>query len=198
MKTLTDQQKLEILCAYLPHGVECLIDGAVTARMHSVYYDGTCSFHDIVESEHGFESVQPILRHPDDMTEEEILKLVRYLTGENNPVALDFVNAMTISDYITNIDGTAELTLAKSIKLLNYLHSIHIDTFDAIEAGFAVRKNINETTKLRVRFQPNDCDEVFTGTVIENRKHSYLVVPDDNLTGTAHWSKLYCDIIKGE
>ena len=119
MKTLTPQQKLEILCAYLPHGVECLIDGAITARMHSVYYDGTCSFHDIVESEHGFESVQPILRHPDDMTDEE--------------------NAHKMKLW----SETAGM-LSTAIIVLNYLHSIHVDTFNAIEAGFAVRKNINE------------------------------------------------------
>lgn len=128
MKTLTDQQKLEILCAYLPHGVECLIDGAVTARMHSVYYDGTCSFHDIVESEHGFESVQPILRHPDDMTEEELKHLA-------NNWGREFGESILADE--------TPMYLSHAIDCLNYLHSIHIDTFDAIEAGFAVRKQLN-------------------------------------------------------
>jgi hypothetical protein len=140
MKTLTDQQKLEILCAYLPYGVEVRIKKRV---------GGVSVNRSLALTPNSISSVLPfnpklILRHPDDMTEEEILKLVRHITGENNPVSLDFVNAVTISDYITNIDGTAELTLAKSIQLLNYLHSLHIDTFGAIEAGFAVRKNINE------------------------------------------------------
>ena len=118
MKTLTPQQKLEILCAYLPHGVECLIDGAITARMHSVYYDGTCSFYDIVESEHGFKSVQPILRHPDDMTEEESDKYRELWESDSN-------------------------YLVTGIESLQYLWSIHVDTFGAIEAGFAVRKEVS-------------------------------------------------------
>ena len=115
---MNEQNKLEILCAYLPYGVECLIDGTITAQMHSVYSDGTCTFHDIVESEQGFKSVQPILRHPNDMTEEEL------------------GNVYEIWDSTTEVIDMAT-------KYLRYLWSIHIDTFGAIEAGWAIRKETN-------------------------------------------------------
>lgn len=53
-----------------------------------------------------------------------------------------------------------------------------------------------ELKKLRVRFYPADTDETFDGTVLEETKGSYLVVPDQNLMGTARWNKNYCDIIR--
>ena len=48
---------------------------------------------------------------------------------------------------------------------------------------------------VRVRFSPKDVDETFDGTVIEETKYSYLVIPDDNLTGTARWNKRCCDVL---
>lgn len=47
----------------------------------------------------------------------------------------------------------------------------------------------------RVRFYPKDTDETYDGTVIEETQYSYLVAPDDNLTGTARWNKKYCDVL---
>lgn len=49
---------------------------------------------------------------------------------------------------------------------------------------------------VRVRFYPKDVDETFDGTVIEETQYSYLVIPDDNLTGTARWNKKYCDVLR--
>ena len=49
--------------------------------------------------------------------------------------------------------------------------------------------------RVRVRFYPTDTDETFDGTVIEETKYSYLVVPDDHLAGTVRWSKKCCDVI---
>lgn len=48
---------------------------------------------------------------------------------------------------------------------------------------------------VRVRFYPKDVDETFDGTVIEETQYSYLVIPDDNLTGTARWNKKCCDVL---
>lgn len=57
-----------------------------------------------------------------------------------------------------------------------------------------------ETTNLvpavRVRFCPPDTDETYDGTVIEETQYSYLVIPDDNLIGTARWNKRCCDILR--
>lgn len=49
---------------------------------------------------------------------------------------------------------------------------------------------------VRVRFFPKDSEETFDGTVIEETEYSYLVIPDDNLTGTARWNKKYCDTLR--
>lgn len=52
------------------------------------------------------------------------------------------------------------------------------------------------SSSVRVRFYPKDTDETYDGTVIEETQHSYLVIPDDNLTGTARWNKKYCDVLR--
>ena len=49
---------------------------------------------------------------------------------------------------------------------------------------------------VRIRFYPKDTDETFDGSVIEETQFSYLVIPDDNLTGTARWNKKYCDVLR--
>ncbi len=57
-------------------------------------------------------------------------------------------------------------------------------------------ENTEEKSEVRIRFYPKDTDDTFDGTLIQEDIHSYLVVPDDNLTGSARWNKKYCDIIK--
>jgi hypothetical protein len=62
----------------------------------------------------------------------------------------------------------------------------------------AVNRNIGSSVSVpavRVRFYPTDTDETFDGIVIEETQYSYLVIPDDNLTGTARWNKKRCDVL---
>lgn len=47
----------------------------------------------------------------------------------------------------------------------------------------------------RVRFFPTDTDEIFDGTVIDERPNFYVVVPDHNLQLTVNWNKRKCDVI---
>jgi len=116
--TLTEQQKLEILCAYLPYGIEVRADKAVyegfTAPL--VLSNNTNSFMNgyTVSSALDY-GVQPILRQPNDMTEDEQNKYIEFFDKESS-------------------------FMKRAVKCLQYLHSIHIDTFNAIEAGFAIRK----------------------------------------------------------
>ena len=85
--------------------------------------------------------------------------------------------------------------------LMNMNKSIYSDNpairklkfFDVVE--YFNKKRPDREPNIRIRFCPKDCDETFEGTLIEERKYSYLVIPDDNLTGTAHWTKRYCEII---
>lgn len=48
---------------------------------------------------------------------------------------------------------------------------------------------------IRVRFCPKDTEETFEGTLIDETKYFYLVVPDDNPTGTARWNIKCCVIL---
>jgi hypothetical protein len=173
MKTLTDQQKLEILCAYLPHRVEfklpidadrfdsitegepwrlgMAIEDAVKENIYNasryeimtlkqtnpsiMWDDGEILLGQMISSL-GFEEddvylneVKLILRHPDDMTEEELQHLA-------NNWGAEFGKSILANE--------TPMYLSHAIDCLHYLHSLHIDTFGAIEAGFAVRKNINE------------------------------------------------------
>jgi len=57
-------------------------------------------------------------------------------------------------------------------------------------------ETVNTVPAVRIRFSPADTDETYDGTVIEETQYSYLVIPDDNLTGTARWNKRCCDVLR--
>ena len=48
----------------------------------------------------------------------------------------------------------------------------------------------------RVRVYPNDMDESFVGTVIEEKERFYVVVPDYNLQLSQNWNKANCEVIR--
>ena len=114
---LTEQQKLEILCAYLPHGVEVESDKIYKGfRTKLVAQNLTTSLANGLTISSALDyKAKLILRHPDDMTEEELAKYIELWESDSN-----FIKCAT--------------------DCLRYLHSIHIDTFGAIESGWAVRK----------------------------------------------------------
>jgi len=109
---ITEQQKIEILCAYLPYriGVEWIRPD----DNKKIVSELTISDYLFLIRRH---NGQPILRHRDDMTEEEQHNYIELWEDDSN-----FIQCAT--------------------KCLQYLHSLHIDTFGAIESGFAVRKAI--------------------------------------------------------
>ena len=122
---LTDQQKLEILCAYLPHGVEVECNEGIIIEFSKINNSVpllACNY-----------DVQPILRHPDDMTDDELEKLRSIIKVPN----IEYSKGWAI------LGGSIILSLNESQQALRYLHSRHIDTFGAIEAGFAIRKETN-------------------------------------------------------
>jgi len=63
---------------------------------------------------------------------------------------------------------------------------------EALLICYLLNKHFN---KIRVRFYPKGVDETFDGTVIEETKYSYLVIPDDNLTVTTRWNKKCCEVL---
>ena len=119
--SMNEQQKLEILCAYLPYGIDLRADNiyeGFTAPL--VLNNNTDSLtNGYTVSTALYYETQPILRHPDDMTESEKSHRMKIL------------------------QDTAGM-LKTATALLQYLHSIHIDTFGAIESGFAIRKCSNQ------------------------------------------------------
>lgn len=121
---LTEQQKLEILCAYLPHGVGVRRTTTKLETGKPKILSGIRNnkhIHiSIANNKDAFwvadiDSYSLILRHPDDMTEEEQATYIELWESDSN-----FIKCAT--------------------DCLRYLHSIHIDTFGAIEAEFAIRK----------------------------------------------------------
>jgi len=59
----------------------------------------------------------------------------------------------------------------------------------------AVDEALN-TNAVRVKFCPKDTEETFDGTVIDETIYVYVVVPDDNPTGTARWNKKCCVVLR--
>jgi len=127
---LTEQQKLEILCAYLPHGLIMYGASDMWTLSGLGLYDVTLvnqvkqnlTFDDLITN------YSPILRHPDDMTESELQKLADIMDGLDPDMVLL---------------GNNLISLKTAQSALRYLHSIHVDTFGAIEAGWAIRKENN-------------------------------------------------------
>jgi hypothetical protein len=120
---ITEHQKIEILCAYLPYGIEVQIKKRVAGiSIKRVLQLNPDSISSILPF-----NAQPILRHRDDMTDEELLCLANNWGG-------GFGKSILAND--------TPMYLCHAIECLQYLHSIHIDTFGAIEAGFALRKAI--------------------------------------------------------
>lgn len=136
---LTPQQKLEILCAYLPHGVEVqsdkIYDGfrtkLVISNLTNTFVNGFT-----ISSALDYDAC-PILRHPDDMTEEELMEACRIINYNYFNRERDMV--------LLYLQGSRDLYLNRreAVALYQYLYSIHIDTFGAIEAGWAIRKELN-------------------------------------------------------
>lgn len=65
------------------------------------------------------------------------------------------------------------------------------------DQGFFSRKRKKPLVQtVRVEFRPIDTDQVFTGTVLEEALHFYLVIPDGNTDETARWNKNRCIVLK--
>lgn len=126
--------KLEIekIVGYLPYKIKCEVsnDGNIeTGTLQAVYSNNTVSFGDIVESEHNFDYVKPIL------------KPIDYYKDINS----DYMNDLGIdlSDQI-EIEKIANREIHYSNVNWNVLQICfrhHIDVFRMIDKGLAVIKN---------------------------------------------------------
>jgi hypothetical protein len=114
---------------YLPFKLKCQVKDlgkTITAELHSVYADGTCTFCDTVESEKGFEWVKPILVPLRELSAySNGIKHLGYRTDENN-----FFNLISdIESGRANYD------------IMQMCFEEHIDVFSLIKKGLAVDVN---------------------------------------------------------
>lgn len=73
MKKEDKELLYKALCSYLPYKLLCkVIDqgNPTTSILNAVFTGGECCFHGLVESDHGFESIKPILKPLSMLTEE--------------------------------------------------------------------------------------------------------------------------------
>lgn len=127
---MKDQDKellKKAMCAYLPHKLNCLVtDKGETkvAELSGMYSDGTCCFHDTIESEKGFHSVMPILVPLSDIKKfkSKLFKIQEF----NNDVTLLFCEA----DY-----------KQFSVWEYEFLLENHFDVFGLTPKGLAETKN---------------------------------------------------------
>lgn len=101
---------------------------------------------------------------------------------------------MTGKEYIEYRINTGDRFLVNLHKDSRELLAIILEQYAALRQP-PVSSSVS-VPAVRVRFYPKDVDETFDGTVIEETQYSYLVIPDDNLTGTARWNKKCCDVLR--
>lgn len=56
--------------------------------------------------------------------------------------------------------------------------------------------DLKDVPAVRVRFYPQDSEEYYDGTVIDEITNYYLVIPDDDLHGDTWWSKESCKVLR--
>ena len=127
--------KLELkhLAPYLPYDLICEVkDQGKTkhAKLSGAYIDNSYAFFDTVESEHGYDSIKPILKPMTD-----ILK----------PINNDETNVTYASELklYTNADKqyAITMTLGLSHEAINELFKWHFDVFGLIPEGLAIDIN---------------------------------------------------------
>jgi hypothetical protein len=123
--------ELKHLAPYFPYGLKCEIIDSVpslepyeVATLKGIYSDGQCVFHDIVESQHGFHSIKPILNPLSALTEEH-----KKNCGYNNlEVLIDCIRSQELET-----------------KIWNDLLQNHWDVFDLIPKDLAIDINTLES-----------------------------------------------------
>jgi hypothetical protein len=130
---------LSILSAYLPYNLTCLVDGKHATTLHAVYADGTCTFYNLVESEHGFSSIKPFLRSL--KTANDYLQHERYsLFTEGKDETAEHEAQAVFQDPIFKVEDTLHHSdIPKlSYAAMQWLLSHHVDVFDILSTDEAI------------------------------------------------------------
>lgn len=123
--------KTEWIAPYLAHELKCEIvnDGeTVVGTLMAVYNDGTCAFNDIVESEHDFESVKPLLKPLENYKE--------IVSSQMSDLGGDLDDEYEISCLASEAISLATMTYSSyELAIRN-----HVDVFRLIDKGLAKPK----------------------------------------------------------
>lgn len=127
---------VQTISAYLPYQIKCLVDNKHKAELMAVYFDGTCCFADLVESEKGFESIKPILRPISEADTIIRTEFSKFHKGETH----DFhVINLFCKENIGNSDLIQDLELYHlPYECIQWLLACHFDVFGLLDSGDAV------------------------------------------------------------
>lgn len=125
--------QLKHLAPYLSYGLMCeLIDqGKIKrAKLCGAYLDNSYAFFDTVESEHGYDSIKPILKPLSDLNS--------YFLDYNNFEGWQSEWVDHVSDFQEKLHEAN--ILACPYDLMQDLLSKHFDVFGLIDKGLAIPK----------------------------------------------------------
>lgn len=131
--------KLEIkhIAPYLEHGLRCKIvngDKELIGTLTGLYADGSCVFADIVESEHGFESIKPLLKPLSEF--ESFIRDV--WENESDKQVMEYTSYEYLEEFGMYIETIWEThTQYLPLGLYNILLKYHYDVFGLIDNGLA-------------------------------------------------------------
>lgn len=124
------------LAGYLPYGLNCMVTNEKEVEISTLtglYSDGSCVFSDLVESEHGFKSIKPILRPLSDISEvvDDNIKLTALYSFDIDKET----NEIVLGNY------HHRLKLTDAWLQLGYLYQLHFDVYGLIDKGLALNWN---------------------------------------------------------
>jgi hypothetical protein len=127
---------IQTISAYLPYQIKCLVDNKHKAELMAVYFDGTCCFTDLVESEKGFESIKPFLR---PISEADTIIRTEFAKFHKSESYDCHVINLFCEDNIGNSDLIQDLELYHlPYECIQWLLARHFDVFGLLDSGDAV------------------------------------------------------------
>lgn len=120
---------LEAMSLYLPYELKCNVDGQIV-RLDAIYADGTYVFHDLVESENGFNSVKPILKPMEYLNDSYVSELAQMVVDFDSNYDLGYATKLIVQ-YKTKPTKMPYILFKKLIEW-------HFDVFGLIERGLSV------------------------------------------------------------
>lgn len=136
---------LSQICGYLPYELKFFVtDQGVTkiATLSGIYVNASCVFHDLVESEQGFESVIPIL-----------IPLSEFGDSDDTRKVHEFIGLGKWCDHydeyfdiwFDDLSNIGKLISQAPQEIFNYFLANHYDVYSLIPSGDAM--SIHEINK---------------------------------------------------